>query len=129
MWRESMEQALGIKDKHPLEDQLNYLETVVVPNNQVFLAIDEAAKKVVGFMALTDTELNQLYLHINYQGQGLGTRFLEMAKQLSPQKLQLYTFAVNEKAQRFYERHGFQIIGRGFEPDLGLDDIRYEWMG
>ena len=41
--------------------------------------------------------------------------------------LRLFTFKSNSKAQRFYERHGFKIIGRGFEELWQLEDIEYQW--
>lgn len=28
----------------------------------------------------------------------------------------------------FYEKHGFEIIARGFEPTWQLDDVQYEWV-
>ncbi|MEZ4863611.1 MAG: GNAT family N-acetyltransferase [Caldilineaceae bacterium] len=127
MWRASMERALGIKDHHTWEEQLNYLKELV-QKYSVYLALDEAADQVVGFMVVGGTELDQLYIHVDYQGRGIGTQLLTLAKALSPGKLQLYTFEVNQKAQAFYEKHGFTIIGRGVESESGMADIRYEWV-
>mgnify|MGYP001823311235 CR=1 FL=1 len=79
-------------------------------------------------IVLGDTELDQLYVHVDYQGMGVGTRLLNLAKRLSPGRLQCYTFAVNMPAQQFYEKHGFVIIARGVEPKSGMADIRYEWV-
>jgi len=127
MWRASMEKALGIKDHHSWEEQLSYLASLVA-QYKVFLAIDEGEDKVVGLMVLGGIELDQLYVHIDYQGRGIGTKLLDMAKELSPGKLQLFTFEVNGGAQAFYEKHGFKIIQRGIEKESGLADIRYEWV-
>ncbi len=126
MWRASMEQALGITDPHSWEEQLDYLRHIV-QTNRVYLALDEATDQVVGMMAIGGTELDQLYIHVDYQGRGVGTRLLDLAKAMSPGTLQLYTFAVNTNAQAFYERHGFTIISRGVERESGMADIRYEW--
>lgn len=35
---------------------------------------------------------------------------------------------MNKQAQAFYEKHGFQIIGRGHENEEGLPDLLYEWI-
>jgi RimJ/RimL family protein N-acetyltransferase len=35
-------------------------------------------------------------------------------------RLTLFTFEVNHKAQRFYEKNGFKIIGRAYENEEGL---------
>lgn len=127
MWRDSKEKALGVKDIHDFADHLNFLKTVLARENKVFLAIDEDADKAVGILAVAENELNQLYIHNDYQGIGIGTRLLEIAKDLSGGKLRLFTFEVNKGAQTFYEKHGFKIIGRGFENEEKLPDILYEW--
>lgn len=127
MWRASMEQALGITDRHTWEEQLDYLAQIA-QSNSVRLAVDQATNQVVGMLAVEGTELNQLYVHSDHQGRGIGTQLLNLAKVLSPGKLCLYTFEVNQKAQRFYEKHGFIIIGRGVESESGMADIRYQWV-
>jgi ribosomal protein S18 acetylase RimI-like enzyme len=127
MWRASMEAALGVKDHHSWAEQLDYLKAIV-KENLVYLGIEEGTDKVVGMMAVGGSELDQLYIHVEYQGLGIGTQLLNLAKELSPGKLQLFTFDVNKKAQVFYEKHGFTIIGRGVESNSGMADIRYEWV-
>lgn len=128
MWRDSKEKALGVKDVHGFDDHLNFLRTKLIKENKVYLAIDERTDNVVGIMAIAGSELNQLYIHAGYQRVGIGSRLLQMAKELSPGKLQLFTFEVNKNAQAFYEKHGFTIIGRGHENEENLPDIRYEWV-
>lgn len=127
MWRDSKEKALGVKDLHNFDDHLSFLKTVLVKENKVFLAIDEEADKAVGILAIEGNELNQLYIHNDYQGIGIGIRLLKIAKDLSGGWLRLFTFEVNKGAQAFYEKHGFKIIGRGFENEENLPDILYEW--
>jgi ribosomal protein S18 acetylase RimI-like enzyme len=127
MWRDSKEKALGVADIHDFADHLNFLKTVLVKENKVFLAIDEDADKAVGILAVAENWLNQLYIHNNYQGIGIGTRLLEIAKDLSGGKLRLFTFEVNKGAQAFYEKHGFKITSYGYENEENLPDILYEW--
>lgn len=78
-------------------------------------------------IAYNDREINQLYIHINYQGIGIGRTLLNKAKAQSSGKLTLYTFEVNKKAQLFYEKNGFKIVGKGHENEENLPDIQYEW--
>jgi len=42
--------------------------------------------------------------------------------------LELYTFARNEGARRFYERHGFRAIAFGQENEENEPDVLYEWV-
>jgi hypothetical protein len=46
-----------------------------------------------------------------------------------PHGLALYTFQVNGRARRFYERHGFAAtwFGDGSANEERQPDVRYEW--
>ncbi|MEO8187709.1 MAG: GNAT family N-acetyltransferase, partial [Burkholderiaceae bacterium] len=57
----------------------------------------------------------------------IGTQLLDWAKTQSTGKLWLLAFARNAIACAFYEKHGFKIIARGFEPNWQLADIKYQW--
>jgi len=125
MWRESKEQAIGQIEMHSFDNHVYFLNHLLPEQYQIDVAmIDET---VVGMMAYNDSEISQLYIHLNYQGLGIGQTLLDRAKAQSIGKLTLYTFEVNEKAQRFYEKHGFKVIGRGHENEENLPDILYEW--
>lgn len=126
MWRESKKRAIGQEEIHSFEDHLFFLNNILNRDNQIYIAIDN--NKVVGMIAFNENEVNQLYIHNDYQGMGLGKKLLDMAKINSDGRLTLYTFEVNHKAQRFYERNGFKIIGKGHENEEKLNDIKYEWV-
>jgi ribosomal protein S18 acetylase RimI-like enzyme len=127
MWRQSKGKAIGQKEIHSFEDHVFFLNNILNRENKVYIAIDY--NKVVGIIAFNENEINQLYIHNDYQGKGLGKRFLDLAKINSKGRLTLFTFEVNHKAQRFYENNGFKIIGRGHENEENLEDIQYEWVG
>ncbi|MFE9451587.1 GNAT family N-acetyltransferase [Streptomyces sp. NPDC006739] len=83
--------------------------------------------------SLTDSnggELKQLYLDPAWRGRGLGHRFMALARQRQPGGLTLWTFQVNQAAQRFYEPHGFIEVERtdGQRNDERQPDIRYVWQ-
>lgn len=127
MWRQSKEKAIGQKDIHSFEDHVHFLNHILNQDNKIYIAVDLNKNKVVGMLAFNENEINQLYIHVDYQGKGVGKKFLDIAKCNSNGKLTLYTFEVNHKAQGFYEHHGFKIIGRGNVNEENLDDIQYEW--
>lgn len=125
MWRESKERAIGQAEIHSFESHLYFLKHILSEQYQIDLAfIDE---KVVGMIAYSETEISQLYIHIDYQGMGIGQTLLNKAKAQASGKLTVYTFEVNQNAQRFYEKNGFEMIGRGHENEENLPDIQYEW--
>jgi ribosomal protein S18 acetylase RimI-like enzyme len=128
MWRDSFEQAVGVVDPHPLAAQLRYLEETVVSENQVQVVLDKGGAGVIGFMASTPEKISQLYVHVSHQHKGIGSMLVNLAKQRSRGRLRLFTFRVNKGAQRFYERHGFKVIGHGFEESWQLEDLEYEWL-
>ncbi len=128
MWRSSFEHALGITDPNPIEAQLQFLEEKLVRENTVKLAFEKDGSAIVGFIAYTPETISQIYVDVNYQNRRIGSMLLELAKQASMGRLRLFTFEVNTKAQRFYEKHGFRVIARGNENMWNLEDIEYEWL-
>ena len=125
LWRASFEHGVGHPTPNPVDDHRRYFDAHVLPETRVHLALRDAT--LVGFGAFTPESVVQLYVHVDHLGQGIGTRLLELAKAHSGGRLWLYTFVTNRNAQRFYERHGFDVVERGFEPVMQLGDLRYEW--
>ena len=128
MWRKSKENAIGQKEIHSFENHVDFLKNILIKDNNIYIAIDTINDEVVGILACNENEINQLYIHINYQGKGIGKKFIEIAKSNSKGRLTLYTFEVNKKAQKFYESNQFKIISRGSINEENLDDIKYEWV-
>ncbi|MGR3494436.1 N-acetyltransferase family protein [Citreimonas sp.] len=85
------------------------------------------AGHVVGFIARDGAEIHALYITGPSRGRGVGAR-VRSAALARPSRLGLWTFAANDRAQRFYERAGFRPAGgtQG-DNDEGLPDIRYLW--
>jgi len=125
LWRDSFALGVGAPVPHPLDDHLRYFDDHVLAETTVRVALrdDEPA----GFVAFTPEAVMQLYVHVDHLGRGIGSRLLDLAKAASGGRLWLYTFVTNTNAQRFYERHGFEVVERGFEPVMQLGDLRYEW--
>ncbi|WP_438503636.1 GNAT family N-acetyltransferase [Ectobacillus ponti] len=125
MWRDSKERAIGQKEIHSFENHVQFLKHILPEQHQIDLALLDG--KVVGMIAYNEKEVSQLYIHVDCQGMGIGQALLDKAKEQSSGRLTLYTFEVNQNAQRFYEKHGFRVIGRGYENEENLPDLLYEW--
>jgi ribosomal protein S18 acetylase RimI-like enzyme len=100
----------------------------------VSVAVDRGSDEaVVGMMAISQQEglgwIDQLYLDPSAVGRGIGTRFIELAKESLGSPIRLYTFQENVGARRFYERHGFRSIAfsDGADNEEQCPDVLYEW--
>lgn len=125
MWRESFEHGVGVTDPHPLEEQRQYLVNVLAPGHAMRVAL--LGGRIVGFVAASRGSIAQLYVKKGFHHRGIGSRLLAWAREQSGGSLWLYTFERNTIARAFYEKHGFRIVARGFEPEWKLADVRYEW--
>jgi ribosomal protein S18 acetylase RimI-like enzyme len=125
LWRASFEHGVGAPVPNPVDDHRRFFDEHMLVETSVHVALCDGG--LAGFICFTPESVVQLYVHRDQLGRGIGTRLLELAKQCSDGSLWLYTFATNTRAQRFYERHGFEILERGFEDVMQLADIRYGW--
>jgi GNAT superfamily N-acetyltransferase len=73
--------------------------------------------------------VEQLYVHPDWIGRGVGRELLELAKRQRPDGLELYCFAANDRARRFYERNGFVAVafGDGSGNMERQPDVLYRW--
>ncbi|WP_019276274.1 GNAT family N-acetyltransferase [Vibrio coralliilyticus] len=127
LWRDSMQEAIGIPPVHTFESQAFFLNHILPETHSIYVALSNETRLPVAFVAINDSEINQLYVHRKFQSMGIGSQLLAMAKQQSSGRLSLRTFENNIRAQQFYERHGFVAIGGDAENEEGLPDILYEW--
>ena len=87
----------------------------------------EAHGRIRALLVLGGSWIEQLYVHPQHAGHGLGSQLVEHA-QSTRSLLQLWTFQSNLDARHFYERHGFlpkQRTDGGNEE--GAPDERFEW--
>ena len=126
MWRNSKARALGIEEAHSFDDHVYYLTEILAATDEIRLAV--CGEHVVGLLATDGEFINQLYVHVDCQRRGIGSRLLDLAKRQSDGVLQLRTFEINAGARRFYEAQGFEVAGYGTDNEEGLPDILYRWQ-
>ncbi len=82
-----------------------------------------------GITAERPIELNRLYAHQKHLGQGVGQRLMEVcfdhARNKGRDVMWLGVWEYNPRAQRFYERNGFRVVGKhtfqlGSDPQTDL---------
>jgi ribosomal protein S18 acetylase RimI-like enzyme len=101
----------------------------MLPHAVVWVA--ETDGEVAGYLALNGTALEHLYVGPHRQGRGIGNALLSKARELSPERLQLYALQRNVQARAFYEARGFVAVA--FSDGAGDEetepDVLYEWSG
>jgi ribosomal protein S18 acetylase RimI-like enzyme len=96
-----------------------------IPNAEIHTA--KRRGQIAGFVAIGPNFIDQLYIHSEFQGNGLGSYWITKAKQKYPDHLELFTLASNRSAISFYEHQGFHIVEHGNAPDEGVPDVRMRW--
>ena len=125
MWRESFEWGVGVVDPHPIEEQRDHFVSAVVSNNSVRIALLDD-----GWSVSSQQRRSRSHIYTCAKdtiGSVSAPRLLAWAKAQSNGRLWLYAFARNAIARAFYEKNGFELVARGFEPVWRLDDVKYEW--
>ena len=122
---------------HPDDDVRRHVRDDLIGAGETWVAVeapfvgldDPGSAGIVGFMTVADGELDQLYVRPDRLGHGFGVRLLALAKARQPRGLGLYTFQVNARARRFYERNGFTVVdlNDGDRNEERQPDIRYAW--
>ena len=103
--------AAGNRFPPPVHDDAElvpHLLADVLPTAEAWLA--ESQGRPVGVLVLDGDLMDQLYVHPEAQGRGIGSQLLELAKERRPDGLRLWVFVSNRPARDFYERHGFVVV-------------------
>jgi ribosomal protein S18 acetylase RimI-like enzyme len=116
-----------LPELHGEAEDRDWISETVLPSATVWVA--EVDGRPVGYLALTGSSLDQLYVAPGYQGRGIGSQLLDKAKALSPVRLRLYAFQSNHRARAFYEARGFTAaaFSDGADNEEQEPDVMYEW--
>ena len=84
--------------------------------------------RIVAFLAMSGSYIHRMYVDPPQWRKGWGTRFIEFAKSLSPDGLELHTHQQNHAARTLYEKHGFTAVKFGVSPPPeSAPDVEYHW--
>jgi GNAT superfamily N-acetyltransferase len=98
----------------------------ILPSCDIWVGTRE--KQIVAYMAMKGSYIDRLYADPSEWRHGWGTRFLDFAKGLNPEGLELHTNLDNHAACRLYEKHGFKAVKYGVSPPPeSLPDVEYHW--
>jgi ribosomal protein S18 acetylase RimI-like enzyme len=104
-----------------------WVEHVVLTQLRTWVAV--SGEEVLGFVAMDDGRLEQLYLRPDRRRQGLGTLLFRQAQQAEPAGFTFAVFARNTPARAFYERLGCRVVaeGDGRDNEERELDVTYAW--
>ena len=130
IWLSAWYATFDFPPSHPDAEVRVWMAEVMLPSKEVWVAVDHGADaRVVGFIALSDSMVEHLYISPDWIGRGIGERMIALAKERRPIGLDLWCFQANARARRFYEARGFVPIwfGDGSSNQEHQPDIRYAW--
>ena len=112
---------------HTDDEVRTWIRDTLVPDHETWVATEN--DRIVGMLALAPGWIEQLYVAPDRLGHGIGSRLVTVAKERQHEGLSLWTFQVNDRARRFYERHGFVAVEAtdGHANEERQPDVRYEW--
>jgi len=110
---------------HTRDETLWWMEHVVLTGNAVIVAT--CSTELVGFAAVRANFLEHLYVALEAQGKGIGSKLLHKATSSISYPVSLCVFQQNKRARRFYEKHGFycSALRDGSQNEEGEPDAIY----
>jgi GNAT superfamily N-acetyltransferase len=130
VWLSSGRATFDFEPAHPDEDVRRWVREELLVEAEDWVATDPSdGDSVIALLGLSDTMVEQLYVRPDRIGRGVGRALLELAKRRRPDGLDLYCFAANDRARRFYERNGFEAVafGDGSGNEERQPDVLYRW--
>jgi ribosomal protein S18 acetylase RimI-like enzyme len=71
--------------------------------------VADVGGRVVGYVGVTDNHIENFYIAPEAQSAGVGRALLAAVEERLVGPITLRCLVVNERARRFYERHGFTV--------------------
>ncbi|WP_374132065.1 N-acetyltransferase family protein [Sphingomonas sp. 28-62-20] len=93
------------------------------------VTVAELNDAIVGFAAikLKEAILDQIFVLPGQIGSGLGRALFDSCLDQMPEGFTLHTASSNEKARRFYEKAGMQVLQQDTHPRTGHPVTYYIW--
>lgn len=95
---------------------------------EVYVYMDERKNRIEGFVGLDQEYIAGIFVRKEARAGGIGKALLDFVKE-KKQELTLNVYRKNERAVRFYEREGFQIIDRTVDKSTDEKEYLMKWKG
>lgn len=121
IWRAASELAHPFLTKAFLDEESHNVRNVYPAFAEIW--VTELDGRVVGFIALVETEIGGLFLDAAYHGQGLGRAMVDKAV-AEKGALTVEVFRDNAIGRPFYEAYGFQYVDEYVHEASGQVTLR-----
>ncbi|MCS0497579.1 GNAT family N-acetyltransferase [Ancylobacter sp. MQZ15Z-1] len=108
---------------------LHRLGTLIDEGAVIDLAVtDDEAARLLGFVSVDPRTgyVDQLVVHPDHWGEGVARQLVAAAEARTRKGLSLDVNEENERAVRFYERAGFNVVGHGVNATSGRPTLKME---
>ena len=96
----------------------------MLPDTTVYVYEDNGS--VQGFIGLTKSQIEGIFVEESMRGKGIRTQLLNHAKQFFS-SLTLQVYEENQSALRFYFKEGFQIKKKQMDSETDQMEFTMEW--
>ncbi len=116
VWYNASKIAHSFISEEMLVEQQKEIRNKYLPIAETWVA--EENKIICGFISLIDHYVGGLFINLQYQGNGIGTALIEMAK-TEKGVLTVGVYVKNINARAFYEKMGFVPINEELQIETG----------
>ena len=93
---------------------------------EVYVCEDEESNEIRGVIGLEDEYIAGVFVRKEARSKGTGKALLDYVKEIK-KKLTLHVYVKNERAVRFYQREGFQILKKMTDDATGEEECLMAW--
>lgn len=102
------------------KSKISEMRDVYIPASETL--VYEAEGEIAGFYSLYESNLAAIFVTPSSQGQGLGSVLIDDAKNRR-ESLQLTVYKENTLSIKFYEKHGFTVLGEQIDEHTGHPEL------
>jgi putative acetyltransferase len=124
VWSAASSAATPFLSEEFLAEERERIRTIWLPKAQTWVI--ESSKNMVGFISLIGNEVGALFVHLDFQGRGLGRALMDHAASMHDE-LFLDVFEDNFLGRRFYDRYGFTFVHKHIHEPSGHMQIRLSY--
>ena len=125
IWLDASLQAHHFVKADYWKNMVPMVKKYYLPNTDTFVFEDK--RQLKGFLSIIDDKyIGALFIAPQYQNKKIGTKLVDYAKRLYPE-LSLKVFTQNDKARKFYQKHGFKIVSEQIDDSTKQNELLMSW--